>query len=713
MPGRPPTPSPTESPPVPADPPQDGPPQHTNRLAGETSPYLLQHAHNPVDWYPWGDEAFAKAEDEGKPVFLSIGYSACHWCHVMERESFEDERIAEYLNEHFVPIKVDREERPDVDAIYMRAVTALTGRGGWPMSVFLTPDREPFFGGTYWPPASRGGMPGFADVLHQLHAAWTDRRGDVDRAAENLTDAVETLGVAQHAPTALGTGVLAAATKQLLRAAEPGHGGFGRAPKFPHATDLRVLLRGWRRFGEPAALGHVTFTLEKMARGGMYDQLGGGFHRYSTDAKWLVPHFEKMLYDQALLVPAYLDAYQATGDDQFARVARETCDYVLREMQSPDGGLYSTQDADSEGEEGKFFVWTPVEFRDALGDDADAVAAFFDVMPGGNWEGHSILHRPRTAAEVAGGLGVGEAELLAAVDRAVPKLLAARERRVKPGRDEKVIAAWNGLMIAALARTAFVLDEPRFADAASRAAAFLKRELWSAGGGADAGAGGELRHSFKDGRTGSAGFLDDYAALADGLAELFQVTADAEHLTFALELAGQIRARFADPAGGFFYTPDGGEGLIVRPKDSEDGATPSGNALAATAFLKLGLLTGDAGLEETAVATLDALSGQIAAVPMASGQSLLALDFVLGPAREVVLAGGEGADVAPLRDALRTLFAPLTVHLPADAPSPPVAESLLAGKGPVGGRAAAYVCEKGTCLAPVTEPAALGATLSP
>ena len=685
------------------------PPRHTNRLAGETSPYLLQHAHNPVDWYPWGDEAFALAKKEDKPVFLSIGYSACHWCHVMERESFEDGRIAAYLNERFVPVKVDREERPDVDAIYMRAVTALTGRGGWPMSVFLTPDRKPFYGGTYWPPTSRGGMPGFTDVLQQLHAAWTDRRADVDRAAENLTDAVETLGVAQREPTGLGTEVLATATKQLLSAAEPGHGGFGRAPKFPHATDLRVLLRGWRRFGEAAALGHAAFTLEKMARGGMYDQLGGGFHRYSTDAKWLVPHFEKMLYDQALLVPAYLDAYQATGDDQFARVARDTCEYVLREMQSPDGGLYSTQDADSEGEEGKFFVWTTDELREVLGEaDAAPVAAYFDVTPAGNWEGHSILHRPRAAADVAADLGIGDAELQAAVERSVPKLLAAREDRVKPGRDEKVIAAWNGLMIAALARAAFVLDEPRFAEAASAAAAFLRRTLWD---------GSELRHSFKDDRTGSAGFLDDYAALADGLAELFQVTADADHLRFALDLGEQIRTRFADPAGGFFYTPDGGEGLIVRPKDSEDGATPSGNALAATACLKLALLTGDAGdragWEETAVATLDALSGQIAAVPMASGQSLLALDLSLGPAKEIVLAGGPDANVAPLRDALRTLFAPLAVHLPANAPTPPVAASLLAGKTPVNGRAAAYVCEKGTCLAPITEPAALGAALSP
>jgi uncharacterized protein YyaL (SSP411 family) len=449
-----------------------------NRLIHETSPYLRQHAHNPVDWYPWGEEALARAKTEGKPIFLSIGYSACHWCHVMEHESFEDPSIAALMNEHFINIKVDREERPDLDQIYMAAVQLITRRGGWPMSVFLTPEGKPFYGGTYWPPTSRMGMRGFREILLLMHDFWVNRRPEVVESSESLVGAIGRFTSPTFDTTELNEGMLRRAEQELLSSLDRVHGGFGGAPKFPHPMDLRVLLRSWKRFGNPAALEAVVLTLEKMAAGGIYDHLGGGFHRYSTDAHWLVPHFEKMLYDNALLVPVYLEAYQATGREDFQRIARETLDYVLREMTSPEGGFYSTQDADSEGVEGKFFVWTPEEIAEVLGDDeAKIFCAAYDVAPGGNWEGHSILNRPKPLADVAKQLRMPLEEMAATLEWAKKKLLEQRCTRIAPGRDEKILAAWNGMMITAMARGAQVLRDEQYLKAAQDAATFVLEKM--------------------------------------------------------------------------------------------------------------------------------------------------------------------------------------------------------------------------------------------
>lgn len=679
----------------------------TNRLAGETSPYLLQHARNPVDWHPWGAEALSKAAVEEKPLFLSIGYSACHWCHVMEHESFEDAEIAAFLNERFVSVKVDREERPDLDAIYMNAVVAMTGHGGWPMSVFLAPDTRPFFGGTYWPARARGGMPGFLDILRHIDHAWRERRDEVERAAGDLTRAVQAMGEPPGEPQSLGPEVLENAARQLLRAADRRHGGFGRAPKFPHAMDLRVLLRAWKRFGNGDALDVATFTLDKMVRGGIYDHLGGGFHRYSTDTKWLVPHFEKMLYDQALLVPAYLEAYQATGRADFAQVVRETLAYLTREMTAPEGGFYSTQDADSEGVEGKFFVWSRAEVELWLEpEEAHLFTYCYDVTEEGNWEEMNILNRPKPPAEAAAALGVPEAELEHRLAAAREKLFRVRSERIPPARDDKLLVSWNGLMIAACAQAASVLDEPAYAEQARRAADYLLSNLRDSSG--------RLLHTAKDGQAKLPAYLDDYAALVDGLAELYQATGETYWLDAALELADQMIERFADPAGGFFYTAEDHEQLIVRQRDSQDGATPSGNSLAATALLKLARITGRTDLEDRAIGTLDAMSAQIAQSPLASGQALIALDFLLGPTKEIVLAGSSAA-LAALRRAVNETFVPNKVVLtrPADLPDHCLPESvrlLMTGKSPRGD-AAAFVCEKGVCHEPVTTPEAVHAAL--
>jgi uncharacterized protein YyaL (SSP411 family) len=675
----------------------------TNRLIGETSPYLLQHARNPVDWFPWGDEAFAKAAAENKPVFLSIGYSACHWCHVMEHESFENEAIAAILNEHFVSIKVDREERPDIDAIYMNAVIAMTGHGGWPMSVFLTADKRPFFGGTYWPPHSKMGMPGFSDVLRHIQHAWHERSSDVERAASEMVRAIQAMGEPSGEPQSLGPDVLEAAQAQLLRSADRKHGGFGRAPKFPHAMDLRVLLRTWRRFGNADALDVVSLTLDTMARGGIYDQLGGGFHRYSTDAVWLVPHFEKMLYDQALLVPAYLEGFQATAREEFATTVRETLDYVVREMTSPQGGFYSTQDADSEGEEGKFFVWTRSELEELLPPEQFRLfAACYDVTDSGNWEGHVILNRPEPIDEFAAKLGVPIDELEDALATARATLFRARHARIAPARDDKVIVAWNGMMIAAFAQAAAVLDERRYADTASAAAEFVLSNLRDASG--------RLLHTAKDGLAKLDAYLDDYAALADGLVELYQATSDARWIDEALALVEQMIDRFADPQGGFFYTATNHEQLIVRQRDSQDNATPSGNSLAATVLVKLARITGRSEFEDRAIACLDAMSAQITQSPLASGQALIALDFLLGPTKEIVLAGALD-EVARLDRAIYRAFVPNKVVLKRppgilDDALPQSVRTLLAGKSS-DDAPLAYVCDHGACHAPVSTPEAL------
>ncbi len=609
-----------------------------NRLGSETSPYLLQHAFNPVDWFPWGEEALSLAQKLDKPIFLSIGYRACHWCHVMEHESFENPEIAQRMNDLFVCIKVDREERPDLDQIYMSAVQMMTGRGGWPMSMFLTPDLRPFFGGTYWPPVSRMGMPGFRDILKGVSDAWIDRRDDVLRSAEELTGELIHATNEPMPRSGLSLETLRGAMRDFLRRVDWEEGGIGGAPKFPHPMDLRVLLRCWKRFGDQKALDAVRLTLDKMAGGGIYDQLGGGFHRYSTDALWLAPHFEKMLYDNALLTQSYLEAFQATGNPNDARVVRETLDYVLREMTQPGGGFYSTQDADSEGEEGKFFVWSQDEILQLLGPvEGPLFCEAYDVSPHGNWEGHNILNLPNVGQVFNlpvkdGAMRDGHVENVPheMFARCRAKLFAARSRRIAPSRDDKVLVSWNGLMIAAMSQAAAILGEPRYAEAARTAAEFILTNMRDSDG--------RLLHAFKDGRARFNAYLDDYACLIDGLIDLYQVTFEPRWLEVALELADQMLMRFEDPhGGGFFYTSSDHEQLVARLKDTQDNATPSGNGMAAYALARLGTLTSRPQLLGKAYSTLEAMSGQLDKFALASGQSLLALDFVIGPSHEVVL----------------------------------------------------------------------------
>ncbi len=673
-----------------------------NRLSTETSPYLQQHAFNPVDWHPWGTEALELSRRLDRPIFLSIGYSACHWCHVMEHESFENSEIARQMNDGFVCIKVDREERPDLDQIYMSAVQMMTGRGGWPMSVFLTPDLRPFFGGTYWPPFAGRGMPGFVDVLNGVREAWTNRRGDVTRSAEELTDAIRKSANESLPRSGLSIEMMRGAMQQLLRAVDRSQGGFGGAPKFPHPMDLRVLLRCWQRFGDADALDVVRLTLDKMAAGGIYDHLGGGFHRYATDGHWLVPHFEKMLYDNGLLVPAYLDLFQITGDDRYAQVVRETLDYVLREMTQPDGGFFSTQDADSEGHEGKFFVWSEDEVLALLGpDDGRLFCYAYDVSPRGNWEGQNILNRPKTTEQAARVLGVTPEALEVVMARGRTKLFAARSQRIAPGRDDKVLVSWNGLMISAMSQAANVLGDSRYAAAARAAAAFILKSMRDADG--------RLLHSFKDGQARFNAYLDDYACLIDGLVDLYQTAFEPRWLDEALRLAEDMLSRFEDPrGGGFFFTSIDHEQLVVRVKDTQDNATPSGNGMAAHALARLSALTGRTELLGKAYATLEAMSGQLTKFAMASGQSLMALDFVLGPSQEIVLVAG-GTDESTIHAMLSDLnrlfwpnkvvaLRPLSLD---DVILPTSLQSLLAGKSAADNQPTAYVCERGSCQSPV------------
>ena len=609
-----------------------------NRLAEETSPYLLQHVHNPVDWFPWGPEALEQARKLDRPIFLSVGYSACHWCHVMERESFENEKIAELLNRSFLAIKVDREERPDIDQVYMNAVQLLTRRGGWPMSVFMTPDGRPFFGGTYWPPTASMGMPGFSDIVTHVAEAWNTRRDELEQAADELADAVKRVGEVTRGPGSgepLDTGLLDHVRKQLLAAGDTRHGGFGNAPKFPHPMDVRLLLRCHRRFGDDACLDQARLTLDRMAGGGIYDQLGGGFHRYSTDAVWLAPHFEKMLYDNALLVPAYLEGFAATGCQRYPEIVRETLDWVLREMTSPEGSFYATQDADSEGEEGKFFVWSEQEVKAILVEsrgesDAEAFCYCYDVTADGNWENTNILNRPKPHDQAAAALGIDEGELATTLAACREKLLEVRSGRVAPDRDDKVLVAWNGMMITAMASAARALEEPRYRQAAEAAA----RDIWQNIRDDD----GRLGHSTKDDQPRFPAFLDDVTCLLDGLCELARDEQGDEFRKSAVELAEQLLARFGDPEaqppdlpGGFFFTADDSETLIARYKHTSDNATPSGNGMAATALLKLFELTAEDRWRDAAVDCLVLMSSQMAQQPLASGQALLALDDWLDP----------------------------------------------------------------------------------
>ena len=689
----------------------------TNRLAQESSPYLLQHAHNPVDWYPWGDEAFEKARREDKPVFLSIGYSTCHWCHVMERESFEDEETARFLNENFVSIKVDREERPDVDAVHMQAVQALTGQGGWPLSVFLTPDRRPFFGGTYFPPEERLGRPSFRNILERLTEVWKARREDVysgaDSIVKHLREAAE-----GNEPGEVTAAPLARAVEQFRGAFDPTHGGFGNAPKFPRAHALSFLL-AQARLGarEAAVVPMVTQTLEHMRRGGVHDHLGGGFHRYSTDAEWLVPHFEKMLYDQALLSRAYVEAWKLTGDAHFAATARDTFEYVLRDLLDPAGGFRSAEDADSEGVEGKFYVWTRAEIVDVLGEEDGALFAnVYGVEERGNFHdeathqrsGANILFLETPIEAEAKKLAIDAGTLESRLASLRAKLLEARGRRVRPSLDDKVLTDWNGLMIGSFACGGAALREPRYLDGAIHAAEFVLREMRT-----DAG----LLHRWRDGHAGIGGFLDDYAYLALGLADLYEATFDAKWLRAAKEIAHEMVVRFRDDEhGGFHLASRSAEQLVARTKDLYDGATPSGNSAAMLALVRVGRLTGDEELEAEARRALAAWARTLDRYPMGYPTTLSALSFAVGPAREVVIAGApaDRATRALVSEVRRRFLANTVVllHPPGDAGAA-IREvaPFLAAQGPVDGKPAAYVCEAHACKAPVTSAAELGALL--
>ena len=685
------------------------PDRPANRLIDESSPYLLQHAHNPVDWFPWGEEAFHRAEAEDKPIFLSVGYSACHWCHVMERESFEDDRTAALMNKHFVNVKVDREERPDVDQIYMAAVQAIDGHGGWPMSVFLTPDGRPFYGGTYYPPRDAHGRPGFPRVLLSIQQAWEDRRAEIVQSAGQLAEQLDTIGRVAPSEGELDESLLDNAARELARVFEPKHGGFGSAPKFPHPMDLRVLLREHSRTGDAHALHMARHTLDHMARGGIYDHLGGGFARYATDAAWLVPHFEKMLYDNALLSQAYVEAYQLTNDPEYARVARETFDYVLGRMTDPIGAFYSAEDADSEGEEGKFYVWTLAEIEQILGSErSKTFAQVYDVTEAGNWEGKTILNLPRPLLESARMLGRDPEDLRRQLDEDRDRLFQAREGRVPPGKDTKILTSWNGLMIAALALGGRALGDDRYLEAAERAAGVLLEH--------SRGADGRLLRSLKDGRARYNAYLDDYANLVDGLTRLYEATGRVRWIASAMELADLMIAQFHDPIdGGFFYTGVDHEALITRAKDAFDNATPSGNAMAATALARLGSLTGRSDLQDLSRATLQSVRMILEKAPTAAGQSLIALDHLLARPMEIAVVPGD--DPNEYADVLRRIggrFLPHAVVAPSPIDPADRAEAdrlvpLLADRPVRDGRATIYVCEGFACRAPVGPDGLIGA----
>jgi hypothetical protein len=664
-----------------------------NRLARETSPYLLQHAHNPVDWYPWSDEAFARARAEDKPVLLSVGYSACHWCHVMERESFEDPEIAALMNRHFVCVKVDREERPDVDHIYMQAVQSMTGRGGWPMTVFLTPAGEPFYGGTYFPPVDRHGLPGFPRLLQALAEAWTTRRGEVVQQGQQLAASLDQPGRVRAAAQILTEEVLFSAFQGVSQQFDEEHGGLGGAPKFPQPMIWEFVLRFGKRSGNPYARRMTHTTLVRMARGGMYDHLGGGFARYSVDAEWLVPHFEKMLYDNAQLASLYLHGWLAFGDPECRRVTEETLDYLLREMTGPAGGFYSAQDADSEGHEGKFFVWSADEIREVLGADADAALHYWGVDRGPNFEGKSILYLP----------GEPEPERIAAARK---KLFEARERRVHPGRDDKVLAAWNGLACGALAEAGRALGRADYLAAATRNAEFLLREMR---------ADGRLLRTWKGGQAKLKGYLEDYAMVAAALVELYQATLERRWLDAARGLADDmLRLFWDDDVQGFYDTGTDHEPLIVRPRNLYDNAVPCGSSVAIETLLRLAVLTGEAAYESRALAALRPMADLMGRHPTAFGRFLCALDFHLGPRVEVALVGPPGGDgLQPMAAEVFTRYLPNLVVAGARAGDAAAARGLplLEGRAAVDGKPTAYVCRNYACELPVTDPRALARQL--
>jgi uncharacterized protein len=683
-----------------------------NHLIGEKSPYLLQHAYNPVDWYPWGNEAFEKAKKEDKPIFLSIGYSTCHWCHVMERESFEDPEAAELLNSAFVSIKVDREERPDLDQIYMTVCQILTKSGGWPLTIIMTPEKKPFFAGTYLPKQTRFGRMGLMELVPRIMSIWKIKREEVLHSAEKIVEALQSMQQPAEGRQT-GAAVLKKAFEELRGRYDRQLGGFGSAPKFPTPHQFTFLLRYWKREQDTLALEMTEKSLQAMRLGGMYDHMGYGFHRYSTDREWLVPHFEKMLYDQAMLALAYLETYQATGREAFADTAKEIFTYVLRDMTDPDGGFYSAEDADSEGVEGKFYVWKEEEIRRILGKDADLFIRVFNVKAQGNFQeeasgeasGTNILHMSKPFSDLAADLQMPVDVLRGRVEELRNRVFKIREERVHPHKDDKILADWNGLMIAALARGTSALGQDEYALAAKKAAGFILEKMRERDG--------RLLHRYRDGEARIHANLDDYAFFTWGLIELYEATYEPEYLETAVELASETFSHFWDQKqGGFYFAPEDGEDLILRKKEVYDGATPSGNSVAMLNLLRLSHLTGSSELEDRAAQLDRAFSSQVEQLPSGYTQFLVAADFGIGPAHEVVIAGDSRAeDTAGMLRALRTAFLPNTVTLfrPADLDNPPVdrVAPFVKTHEKREGKATAYVCTNTACTSPVTEAEAM------
>jgi uncharacterized protein len=677
-----------------------------NRLAREKSPYLLQHAGNPVDWYPWGEEAFARAEREGKPIFLSIGYSTCHWCHVMAHESFEDPAVASLINDAFVSVKVDREERPDIDMQYMRVCQMMTGSGGWPLTIIMTPNKEPFFAATYLPRETRFGRIGLMDLVPQIRQLWSTRRQELQASAQDMTNALRESTPDAGGPS-LGESELRLCYEQLHSAFDREWGGFGTEPKFPSPHTILFLLRYWRRTGEMEALSMVEKTLQAMQQGGIHDHIGGGFHRYSTDRHWLVPHFEKMLYDQALLATAFVEAHQATHKEEYALTARGILDYVLRYMTSPSGGFYSAEDADSEGEEGKFYLWTIEEIQNVLGsDDAALFIRAFNIEEDGNFTadvphrstGANIPHLRLPLEQVAADSGTGLAAASQSLESARKSLFLQREKRIHPHKDDKILTDWNGLMVAAMAQAARVLDEPAYEVAARRAVDFVFGNMVDSEG--------RFFHRYRDGEAAVQGNLDDYAFFIHGLLELYETSFDASYLKRALLLHERLTERFWDAErGGFYFTPDDGEQILTRQKETYDGAVPSGNSIAMLNALRLSRLTGNTDLDDIAARTGNAFGGIVRLQPSGHAQFMVALDFALGPSYEVVIAGEPRSSGAiEMLHALATTYLPNKVTLLVSRSSDvveiaPFTRDMVR----IGGKATAYVCSKSTCQSPTTE----------
>ncbi|ULL19798.1 thioredoxin domain-containing protein [Paenibacillus sp. H1-7] len=684
----------------------------TNRLANEKSPYLLQHAYNPVDWFPWSEEAFDIAKRDNKPIFLSIGYSTCHWCHVMERESFEDEEVAGLLNRDYISIKVDREERPDVDHIYMTVCQALTGQGGWPLTIVMTPDKKPFFAGTYFPKHKRYGRHGLMDLLTQLGSLWRNNPDKVLETGEQIVQEVEKSMLA-NLNGSISAETLDQAFEIYEQRFDPEYGGFGNKPKFPTSHNLSFLMRYYQRSGNEKALQMVEKTLDSMHRGGMYDHVGYGFSRYSVDEKWLVPHFEKMLYDNALLAWTYIEAYQLTGKKKYAEVAEQIFAYVLRDMTDSEGGFYSAEDADSEGEEGKFYVWSPKEIVEALGDeDGEWYCDLFDITDTGNFEGRGIpnlIHQDLETAASRKGLALHE--LKERVERCSQQLFAAREKRIHPGKDDKILTSWNGLMIMALAKASKALGNESYLQAAAKAAQFITINLRREDG--------RLLARYRDGEAAYPGYVDDYAFLVWGLIELYEAAFDIRYLKLAVELNAQMIDLFWDEErGGLYFYGNDGEQLISRNKEIYDGALPSGNSVAAMNLLKLSKLTYDAKLSRIADTQLEAFAGSIERYPAGHSMFLIALDFAYGPTSEIVIAGRKGSDeIAEMLEEVRSGFRPnaITVFVPDGAEGEEVGRliPLVQDKRAIGGRATAYVCSDFACQSPTTDLEELRELLQP